>query len=256
MTPYTTLIQITDTHLVPMSISRLRDFPTRESLATVLAAIQPHQPDYLLLTGDLADAGDWEAYQQLVEMITPLNIPTLWLPGNHDLYDRLCQTLTSPPFDARKSLTIGGWRVILLNSVMTTNCIGMGELTADALTWLQQELQTDPITPTLIALHHHPLPTGIDWLDQISLQGAEAFYATIDPFPQVRLVIFGHIHQALHHQRHHVDYYGCPSTCTQVAPVGSDPPTSDLMQPGFRWLRLYADGYHKTGVERVTFVPN
>ncbi|MCS6814241.1 MAG: metallophosphoesterase, partial [Cyanobacteria bacterium] len=177
MTSPITLVQLTDTHLVPMSISRLRGFPTKDSLAAVLAAIQPYEPDYLLLTGDLADAGDWEAYQQLVAMITPLGIPCLWLPGNHDLYDRLAQTLNQPPFDARKSLTIGQWRLILLNSVITTNCIGTGQLSASTLAWLHQELQAHSTHPTLIALHHHPLPTHIDWLDQISLLEPDTFLA-------------------------------------------------------------------------------
>ncbi len=255
MTTPITLIQLTDTHLVPMSISRLRGFPTRESLEAVLSVVQTHQPDYLLLTGDLADAGDWQAYQQLADLIRPLQIPTLWLPGNHDLEDRLCQTLRESPFDGRKAVTIGGWRLLLLNSVITTSCVGMGELSADTLVWLQQHLQDMPTMPTLVALHHHPVPTGIDWLDQISLQNAEEFYAAIAPFPHVKIVVFGHIHQDLYRRHRQVDYYGCPSTCTQVAIAGSPQESICLDQPGFRWFRLCSDGSYTTGVERVAFSP-
>jgi Icc protein len=250
-----TIAQITDTHLVPYLKSHLYGFPTYQSLAAVLDRVKPLAPDYLLLTGDLADAGDQSAYEKLIDLVAPLDIPSLWTDGNHDLMSRMQVMLDRPPFDGRKSLTLGGWRIIILSSVITTECTPAGELSDRTLAWLQSQLLADSDQPTLIALHHPPVPTGIDWLDPLGLQSPEKFYEAIAPFPQVRLVLFGHIHHDLHQRLGQVDYYGCPSTCVQfVPPQEVDNPEAKL--PGFRWLSLFPDGSYETQIHRVQFVPD
>ncbi len=241
--------QVTDTHL--LSSFRLRGFPTWDSLSAVLDAVRLKAPDYLLLTGDLAEAGEQSAYAQLLELVNPLNIPTFWLPGNHDQVEHMNEMLDHLPFDARKSVEMGGWRVILLDSVMPSSQIGTGAISAETLAWLQMELHTFSDQPTLIALHHHPVPTGVDWLDQIGLSAPENFYEAIARFPQVHVVIFGHIHQDFHQRRGTVDYYGCPSTCTQVATTAQN---NSTMLPGFRLLYLHENGEYQTHIERVPFV--
>jgi len=248
------LAQITDTHLLPEPDSRLRGFPTWCSLAAVLKVVQLHAPDYLLLTGDLAEAGEPLAYEQLQKLINPLNIPTFWLPGNHDQVDYMHTMLDRPPFDHRKSVAMGGWRVILLDSVLPASAIGTGALSPETLAWLRMELGHYREEPTLIALHHHPVPIGLDWLDQIGLRAPEQFYEAIAAFPQVRLVVFGHIHQDFYQRRGNVDYYGCPSTCTQVIPLEKNEP--DMKLPGFRLFYLHEDGQYQTHVERVAFTPD
>jgi len=257
-----TIAQITDTHLVPYERSHLYGFPTADSLAAVLdsvkhLALDYLAPDYLLLTGDLADAGDREAYEKLIELITPLDIPSLWIGGNHDLVSVMEEMLGDrSPFDSRKSLELGGWRLILLSSVITTRCTAEGELSDRTLAWLQTELQTYSDQPTLIALHHHPIPSGITKMDTMSLMSPQKFDRAIAPFPQVRLVVFGHIHHDLYRRKDGVDYYGCPSTCVQFKPadiVMELEAETELKLPGFRWLRLFEDGTYETQIHRVQF---
>jgi 3',5'-cyclic-AMP phosphodiesterase len=247
-----TIAQITDTHLVPYTKSHLYGFPTADSLAAVLNSVKPLAPDYLLLTGDLADAGDREAYKKLIDLITPLDIPSLFIGGNHDLVSEMEVILDRLPFDNRKSLELGGWRIILLSSVITDRCCSEGELSDRTLEWLRTELLNYSHQPTLIALHHHPVPSGIEKMDTMMLQSPEKFYEAIAPFSQVRLVLFGHIHHDLHRQLNQVDYYGCPSTCVQFMPVEAENP--DMIRlPGFRWISLFEDGTYKTHIQRVEF---
>ncbi|AFY73347.1 putative phosphohydrolase [Synechococcus sp. PCC 7502] len=249
-----TIAQITDTHLVPYSGSHLYGFPTDRSLAAVLAEVKRLAPDYLLFTGDLADAGEYSAYEKLVELVTPLNIPSVWIGGNHDLIDRLEVTLSQPPFDPRKSLELGGWRIILLSSVITDKCTAQGELGTQALEWLKSELQTYSDQPTLIALHHHPVPSGLEKMDALGLQSPENFFKAIAPFDQVRLVVFGHIHHDLHHIQDQVNYYGCPSTCVQfINPNLETAENPELKLPGFRLLSLFLDGTFETQIHRIKF---
>ena len=217
-----TIAQITDTHLVPYPKSHLYGFLTSDSLAAVLDAVKPLTPDYLLLTGDLADAGDRIAYEKLINLIAPLDIPSLYIGGNHDLISEMEVMLDRPPFDARKSLELGGWRIILLSSVITDRCCSEGELCDKTLAWLGTELLKYSHQPTLIAMHHHPVPSGIEKMDTMMLQSPEKFYEAIAPFAQVHLVLFGHIHHDLHRRLDRVDYYGCPSTCVQFMPVEAE----------------------------------
>lgn len=55
------------------------------------------QPDLALLTGDLVDRGTAAEYEMLRELLAPLRMPFLVIPGNHD--DR----------DAQSVLPQGSW---------------------------------------------------------------------------------------------------------------------------------------------------
>ena len=52
-------------------------------------------------------------------------------------------------------------------------------------------------------------------------------------------------------QRGDLRLLASPSTCVQFAP-GSEEFQVDRSAPGYRWLRLHADGRLDTGVSRVT----
>lgn len=243
-----TLAQITDTHLLDSPEEELRGIKTWYSLQAVLATVKQLQPDHLLLTGDLAHVGSAKAYQHLLNLITPLKLPVSWLPGNHDCLKTIKPSLDHPLFLPPQSLKLGNWQLITLSVTAIAGGYGEGYLSVSSLAWLKAELQAIQ-QPVLIALHHHPLPTGIDWVDQMGLVNNRAFLEMIDSFPQVKVVVFGHIHHAFHHHRNGVDYYGCPSTGNQVIPDHSSHPHLD--QPGFRQLHLHPNGDHEAAIHRV-----
>jgi Icc protein len=252
MTGSITLAQITDTHLLTERAALLRGWDVWGGLQQVLARVSQQQPDGLLLTGDLADQGCPMAYGHLKDAIAALNLPVYWLPGNHDDL-AVMQTVFHPSLmAATRSIDLGTWRLLLLNSVLPGARFGEGHLSWEELQWLETELTRHSQQPTAIALHHHPVPTGIDWLDQMQVQNAGAFLAMLGEFPQVRLVTFGHIHLELHYQHQHrqsaIAFYGCPATGPQVLPPNATP---DQHLPGFRLLTLFPDGSHQTQVQRV-----
>jgi 3',5'-cyclic-AMP phosphodiesterase len=248
--------QITDTHLFADEALTLRGWDTVRSFQAVLAQIeqlQP-QPDLLLLTGDLSQDETIASYEQLRDRLTPLGIPAYWIPGNHDqsLTD-MQQVLSTNLISPQKSFQAGGWQFILLNSMLDQQVYGA--LTAEELEKLAQQLDAASDRPTLIALHHPPLAIASAWMDAIGLQNREALFAVIDRHPQVKLVVFGHIHQAFDRLRQGVRYLGAPSTCVQFS-SSSDEFAIDLeAQPGFRLLTLYPDGRYETTVQRVVHHP-
>lgn len=244
--------QITDTHLFAESEQQLMGTVTNNSLQAVLAhlsQLQP-QPELLLLTGDISQDESYASYQRLQDLLAPLNIPAYWIPGNHDNLPVMQQVLNQSPFVAEKHFVAGGWHFLLLNSLVP-GCV-YGQLAPESLEWLEQKLQLIGNQPTLIALHHPPCLVNSNWLDQINLHNSAEFLAVIDRYAQVKLVIFGHIHQAFDYQRRGVRYLGSPSTCVQFKPTSEEFGIERQAQPGFRLFTLMPDGTYKTTVERVS----
>lgn len=253
-----TIAQVSDTHLLADSTQSLRGCYTQQSLAQILDQVVALEVDYLLLTGDLSDQGEPESYHHLRNLLEHLTLPIYGLLGNHDSLSNADQVLgnsypgiiTHHP----RSFSIANWQLILLNSVLDFSQQGEGYLTEPTLEWLETELTHQGDRPTLIALHHHPLPVGIDWLDEIGVTNGVDFMNRIDRFPAVKVVLFGHIHWAFQNDRllaNGIDrqfFYGCPSSGLQVIPPSAV--TAD-QYPGFRLITLYENGTHTTEIRRL-----
>ncbi len=244
--------QITDTHLFATDEQQMLGLTTYDSFQAVVAHLRQLQPKphILLLTGDISQDETNESYQRLKEIISPLEIPAYWIPGNHDDLPLMQQVLNQPPIFADKSFTVGEWHFLLLSSWVPGKVYG--KLSGASLEWLEQQLQLIGDKPTSIALHHPPCAIASEWMDRIKLQNPEEFFAIIDRYPQVKLVLFGHIHQAFEARRHGVHYLGSPSTCVQFKPESVEF-ALDSIQPGFRLLTLNSDGTFETKIERVNY---
>ncbi|MEA5580687.1 3',5'-cyclic-AMP phosphodiesterase [Nodularia harveyana UHCC-0300] len=244
--------QITDTHLFASESHKMQGMPTIQSLEAVVDRLKDlrNELDLLLLTGDLAGDGNPQSYDNLQTLLNPLQIPTYWLPGNHDCAIAMSDILNMGMVSRRKSFNRGGWNFILLDSALP-GCVH-GYLTGKTLDWLDSELKLLGDAPTLVALHHPPFSVNSAWLDSSTLKNPEEFFAVLDRHPQVKLVLFGHIHQEFQRQRHQVHYLGSPSTGLQFR---AKTPTLmiDSKYPGFRLLKLYPNGMWETAVERVPY---
>lgn len=252
MTPNSILLvaQITDTHLFAQCDRQWKGISTTRTLQAVLDRLQQIQPspDLLLLTGDLSQDETPESYQRLISLIAPLGIPAYWIPGNHDNIPVMTEILNQPPLSPKKSWMQGNWQFLLLSSV-EAGCDG-GRLSPDSLQWLDSQLQQTGDRPVTIALHHHPLAIDCKIMDSMMLHNADEFFAIVDRYPQIKIVLCGHIHQEFQQQRGLVSYLGAPSTCIQLLPKTS-PIVLDIVGPGFRLLELASDGTWKTKIERV-----
>ncbi len=246
--------QITDTHLFAQIDRQWKGISTARTLETVLDRLQQIKPppDLLLLTGDLSQDETAESYELLASLISPLNIPAYWIPGNHDNIPVMQPILDKPPISPEKSFHLGNWQFLLLSSV-EAGCDG-GRLSPESLEWLDSQLQQTGDRFVTIALHHHPLAIDCEIMDSMMLHNADEFLAIVDRYPQIKIVLCGHIHQEFHQQRGGVSYLGTPSTCIQLLPKTS-PIVLDTIGPGFRLLELAIDGTWDTKIERVAGEP-
>ena len=102
--------------------------------------------------------------------------------------------------------------------------------------------------PLLVALHHPPVPLGGgSFLDAIGLQQPTPLLACLLACPQVRGLVFGHIHQHWQGQLARpitgpaLPLWGCPSTLAAFAAV-QPCPLGRPDWPGGRWLELEPGG--------------
>lgn len=146
-------------------------------------------------------------------------------------------------------IDVGEWRITLLNSAVSGSVPGY--LADDQLQLLAQSLSEAPDRHHLVCLHHHPVSIDCAWMEPIGLRNPHALFDVLDRFPQVKAVLWGHIHQDFNSERNGVRLIASPSTCIQFKPRSEDFALDELA-PGYRWLRLFDDGRLETGVSRVT----
>jgi Icc protein len=238
----TTLLQITDTHLHAALDSRMRGVTTEETFRSVLANARndPRWPaDAILVTGDIVQDESRAGYERFKTALAPLGPPVLCIPGNHDDPALMREVLVEPPFQVGGEFTFGDWSVLMLDTFVAGD--DGGALGAERLAALRLALARHRDRHILICMHHHPLPMGSTWLDGVALRDAPTFLEIVDASPQVRGVLWGHVHQASERDRGGVKYLSTPSTCSQFLP-GSASFALDERPPGARWLMLHGDG--------------
>ena len=80
------IAQITDLHIkAPGSLAYGR-VDTAKALERCIAALNQFDPgpDFVVISGDLADTPTSEEYQHLKLLLAPLKLPFAGIPGNHD----------------------------------------------------------------------------------------------------------------------------------------------------------------------------
>lgn len=243
------VVQLTDSHLFASAEGALLGLNTADSLARVVERVLIEQgtPDLLLASGDLSQDGSLESYERFRTLTAPIGAPARWCPGNHD---DLAAMLAASEGTALMEpvLDIGQWRIVMLDSLLPGSVAG--HLRDDQLQLLDRALAEAPERHQLVSFHHHPVPIGSDWMNRIGLRNADALFEVIDRHPAVRLILWGHIHQAFDQTRNGVRLLASPSTGIQFMP-GSQDFQVDTQAPGYRWLRLHDDGRMDTGLSRL-----
>lgn len=244
------LVQLSDSHLFAEADGVLLGMNTRDSLERVIDLVRAQQPqvDLVLATGDLSQDGTLASYQRFRELSARIAAPARWIPGNHDEPRLMAQAATQTRL-LEPVVDVGNWRITLLDSAVPGSVPGY--LQDSQLQRLVQSLSEAPSRHHLVCLHHHPVSIGCPWMEPIGLRNPEALFAVIERFPQVRALLWGHVHQELDRERKGVRLLASPSTCIQFAP-GSEDFTVDERAPGYRWLRLHPDGRLETGVQRLS----
>ena len=172
---------------------------TDDHLTTALQQLERSgmAPAAIIITGDLADLAEPDAYQRLKGHVEPvaerLGAQLIWVPGNHDERPPFSAAFfgaeTTEPLD--RVYHVGGLRIIALDT--TVPGYHHGELTEAQLDWLRDQLATPAADGTILALHHPPLPSPIELFAILELQEQHRL-ADVIRGTDVRAILGGHLH--------------------------------------------------------------
>ena len=248
---YGLIAHITDTHLYAAASGELLSVNTAQSLQRVIDDIVafPEAIDAVIVTGDLVHDDSADAYRRLLAMLSTLSVPVFCLAGNHDVTPLMHSILNRGLVTTQTSMLLGRWAYRLLHTPVAGEVAGWltdTELVA-LQTWLEQHRQYH----VGLALHHHPMPVGCQWLDALALGNGQVFIDTVAKHSQVRLVFWGHVHQAWTHIDQGRHWLSTPSTCAQFKPHAVQF-ALDAPVPAWRWIRCYATGVLETGLRYLS----
>ncbi|HYI36383.1 MAG TPA: metallophosphoesterase [Thermoleophilaceae bacterium] len=241
------LAQLSDLHLRagdPESESRV------QRAVAAVAAMDP-LPDALLVSGDIADVPGPEVYARARELLEPAGLPLLAIPGNHDDGDLLVASFGTVPVVA----TAGALRVVGVDTSRPGRADG--RLEADELDRLDAELARDTETPTVLAMHHPPVLTGVNALDAIGLPAGDraAIAGLLGRHPQVQTVACGHVHRTMATALGGAAVVICPGVSSQLhldLRPRDDLPIQMTGEPSGLALHVLVDGGIRSHVVTLT----
>ncbi|TPW28807.1 serine/threonine protein phosphatase [Martelella alba] len=168
-------------------------------LVADLAAFRP-KIDLVVLTGDNSNDGLAADYDLLKQVLAPLEMPVLPIPGNHDARGPMRSAFPDLPYADETFLHYewreGPVRIIALDSHVPGE-VG-GRLCAQRLAWLESRLSLPFEGETLVALHHPPCPTRMGVLDAATLmEGADTLAALMALNDRPVTLLCGHLHRPI-----------------------------------------------------------
>lgn len=192
------IAHLSDPHLRTDALAAEPAALLRLALGRVLG-LDP-RPDCVVITGDLTEFGDVDAYAQLREVIGAFPLPLHLTTGNHDNPEALLEVFGGTSFlgggsSAHYAVAHQGFTVVALNSWQPDGPAGrVGE---EQLSWLDDVLGQRPDVPAFVCLHHPPVAVGIPLLDGMRLEDGPALGAVLARHANVARVLAGHVHRAI-----------------------------------------------------------
>ena len=257
------LAQLTDTHILENGTNDDHLHHNDQRLAAAVERLNREtvRPDAVLATGDLTDHGTEVETQLLVDLLAPLDMPILAIPGNHDVRATFARAFDLPwasPTNLSWSVDIGpvaagggeGIRIIGLDTLIPGS--HGGRFDDERREWLEQALADSADRPVLIAMHHPPFLSGIGFMDEMSLEGREAFARVVAGHPNIERIVSGHLHRPITTTVGGVTTSTGPATAHHVElDLQPDAPVGIIRDPGGYHLHHRNDGRWVTHVRYI-----
>lgn len=211
----------TDLHLVSPG-ERLWGLDPLERFDAFLADVEAFHADadFCVITGDLAERGDVNAYEALKQRLSHFPLKTFLLLGNHDDRANFLSVFGNPDENGYVQSVIhhGGMRFLFLDTLHGPET-SAGLYDEKRQEWLRAQLAQDPDTPGFVFMHHPPFDIRHSLMDLIKLRDAEDFAAILKG-ANVRHLFFGHAHRPISGQWRGIPYCALPSLNHQLPLVG------------------------------------
>lgn len=198
------IIHVSDPHFLAGGARLGGVYDVESNFARTLDAIRAvhPRPAAIVVTGDLADLGEPDAYRRLRAAVEPvaeeLGTTVVWVAGNHDERPAMRSGLLDLE-PSQEPVTgvwdLGGLRLVALD----TSVPGWhhGDLDEGQLVWLAEVLRRPAPHGTLLAMHHPPLPSHLPLFDILELRHQDEL-AEVIRGSDVRGILAGHLHYSSH----------------------------------------------------------
>jgi 3',5'-cyclic-AMP phosphodiesterase len=228
------IAQISDLHIRPPGTLAYGRVDTAKALERCVAALNAFTPapDFVVISGDLADTPNAEEYDNLKPLLAPMKLPFAGIPGNHDSRELMRSAFPDAPYAfssgaLNQKIEVGELDLLLLDSSVPGKPHGL--LEPPTLQWLEQSLSSSASRPALLFLHHPPFIAGIWHMDRQNLRNASDLADIVRRHPRVRLIATGHLHRAIVTM-----FAGVPCTICPAPNHAVDLDLAHLRQPSFR----------------------
>lgn len=218
------LAQLTDTHVVATAetglggIDRAHPIDNNGRLAKAVASINAESPamSAVIATGDLVNDARPDEYDALTDLLSPLRVPFLAIPGNHDDRAQVRALCPDLPWvdDDHASWSIDHQGVTIIGLDTTIPGQPGAEFDQTRARWLDAALDTAR-GPVVLAMHHPPFDSGIGWMDRSGFIGRDHFSEVIGRH-RIDRILCGHLHRPMVSQVAGVTAHVGPATVQHV----------------------------------------
>lgn len=186
------LAQVSDIHVDGSAVRNERASRVMRYLDSMSTPV-----DAILLTGDIADHGLPEEYDEARKLLAGTS-PVLSCPGNHDdrsAYRSAFLGVAASVDPVNEVHRVGGVLLAMCDSTIPGDDGGF--LADETLAWLDEALgDAGDDIPALVCFHHPPVTLALPFVDGIRLAGEHRLAEVLGRHANVVAVLCGHAHTA------------------------------------------------------------
>src|SRR6478735_126728 len=247
--PGLTFLQISDSH---MGFDKPANPNVKGTLEEAIGRIKalPTQPSFMIHTGDITHLSKVAEFDDAEKIISQAKLDVHYVPGEHDIIDEEVKLYKErygrgSKGDGWYSFDAGGVHFVGLVNVKNLKAGGMGNLGADQLAWLADDLKGKTASTPVVLFAHIPLWVVYEKWGWGTDDGAQAL-GLLKRFGSVT-VLNGHIHQVMQKVEGNVAFHTARSTAFPQPAPGTAPSPGPMKVPAGD-LRRYL------GIASVDFV--
>ena len=157
---------------------------------------------HIIISGDLTENGLLSEYLQLQHILAKLkNCKIFVLAGNHDNTFNLKKVFTQEQLN---NFELGKYNIQLVNSKIINKTEGFIDIK-----------NIKQLTNSILFIHHPVINMQSDWDDNLSIINKKEFLEFVKPKKDIKMIAWGHSHEAKDFAINHIKMYSCPSTAYQ-----------------------------------------
>ena len=247
-TPDLVIAHLSDPHLTSTGVLYNGVIDPQQALDRVAAVLNQARldgrgPDLVVVSGDLTDSGDPDAYRRLRSTIGGVAPHVIYATGNHDLrsvFHRELLDIADGQAPILQIHELDGVRVLVLDSTVVG--AGHGVLPPEHLDELVGVLGRPYPGGSVVMLHHAPipLPTPLQTFFALDRRSRAALADAIRG-TDARIVLAGHQHLAGFGVLGGVPVSVASSTAIRTDPLAPPGHERTYGSTGFNLVRLYRD---------------